>query len=46
MGFLKDIWRKLKPERTIGKALAEDYARRKLEKEIGNVVDKVEPQDK
>ena len=34
MGFLKNIWHKLKPVRKLAKAEAEDYARRKAEKEV------------
>ena len=40
MGFLKNIWRKLKPVRKLAKEEAEDYARRKVEKEMGRVVEK------
>lgn len=34
MGFLKKLWKKLKPVRKTAKEIAEDYARRKIEKEL------------
>lgn len=34
MGFLSKLWKKLKPVRKIGKDLAQDYAERKVAKEI------------